>query len=147
MSERSKQDEIVEEGWRTYLTTGENEQERRRRNIFKLLPGDPRCKICYAPFHGAGGTIARIVYGKQPSNLNPQLCNICEQFASQHQGGAEIELSLLFADVRGSTNLAETMSPLDYSRLINRFYNAATQVMANTDALIDKIIGDQVAGM
>jgi adenylate cyclase len=79
--------------------------------------------------------------------LNPQLCNVCEQFARQYQGGAEIELSLLFADVRGSTNLAEAMSPLDYSKLINRFYNAASQVMVRTDALIDKIIGDQVAGM
>jgi adenylate cyclase len=79
--------------------------------------------------------------------LNPQLCNICEQFARQYQGGAEIELSLLFADVRGSTNLAEAMSPLDYSKLINRFYNTASQVMVRTDALIDKIIGDQVAAM
>jgi adenylate cyclase len=31
--------------------------------------------------------------------------------------------------------------------LINRFYNTATSVMVNSDALIDKIIGDQVAGM
>jgi len=57
------------------------------------------------------------------------------------------ELSLLFADVRGSTNLAETMSALDFSKLINRFYNTATQVMVRSDALIDKIIGDQVSAM
>jgi adenylate cyclase len=79
--------------------------------------------------------------------LNPQLCNICDVFAKEHQGGAEIELSLLFADVRGSTQLSESMSPLEFSRLINRFYNTATNVMVNSDALIDKIIGDQAAGM
>ena len=39
------------------------------------------------------------------------------------------------------------MNPTEYSKLINRFYNVATQVMVRTDALIDKIIGDQVAGM
>jgi adenylate cyclase len=39
------------------------------------------------------------------------------------------------------------MNPTDYSKLINRFYSTATQVMVNSDALIDKIIGDQVAGM
>src|SRR4030067_1290865 len=39
------------------------------------------------------------------------------------------------------------MSPLDYGKLVNRFYNPATQVMVRTDALIDKIIGDQVAAM
>ena len=31
--------------------------------------------------------------------------------------------------------------------MINRFYNAATQVMVGSDALIDKIIGDQAAGI
>jgi len=71
----------------------------------------------------------------------------CEQFAQQFQGDAEIELSLLFADVRCSTSLAESMNPTQYSQLVNRFYKTATQVMVNSDALIDKIIGDQVAGM
>jgi len=142
-----KSPEAVEEFWRTYLTTGEFEKERRQRHLFRLLPGSPRCKNCYAPFQGTGSIIVKTFYGKVPSNLNPQLCNICEQFAQQFQGGAEIELSLLFADVRGSTTLAETMNPTQYSQLINRFYKAATKVMVNSDALIDKIIGDQVAGM
>jgi adenylate cyclase len=139
--------ESIEKFWRSYLTTGEFEKERRQRNLFRLLPGSPRCKNCYAPFQGTGSIIVKTFYGKVPSNLNPQLCNICEQFAQQFQGGAEIELSLLFADVRGSTTLAETMNPTQYSQLINRFYKAATKVMVNSDALIDKIIGDQVAGM
>lgn len=139
--------EAVEDFWRTYLTTGEFEKERRQRQLFRLLPGSPRCKNCYAPFQGTGSIIVKTIYGKEPSILNPQLCNICEQFAKQYQGGAEIELSLLFADVRGSTTLAEAMNPTEYSKLINRFYTAATRVMVNSDALIDKIIGDQVAGM
>lgn len=139
--------EVVEGFWRKYLTTGEFEKERRQRHLFRMLPGSPRCKNCYAPFQGTGSIIVKTIYGKEPSNLNPQLCNICEQFAQQYQGGAEVELSLLFADVRGSTTLAEAMNPTEYSKLINRFYKAATQVMVNSDALIDKIIGDQVAGM
>lgn len=147
MSDRSEHDAMVEGFWRKYLTTGEFEKERRQRHFFRILPGNPRCKNCYAPFGGVGSTVVRILYGKQPSNLNPQLCNICEQFASKYQGGAEIELSLLFADVRGSTQLSETMDPVEYSKLINRFYNASTQVMVRSDALIDKIIGDQAAGM
>jgi adenylate cyclase len=139
--------EAIENFWRTYLTTGEFEKERRQRQFFRLLPGTPRCKNCYAPFQGAGSLVVKMLYSKTPSNLNPQLCNICEQFAQQFQGGAEIELSLLFADVRGSTSLAESMNPTQYSQLVNRFYKTATQVMVNSDALIDKIIGDQVAGM
>lgn len=115
MSEQSERDTMVESLWRTYLTTGEFEKERRQRHFFRWLPGTPRCKSCYAPFGGSGSAVVRLVFGKQPSNLNPQLCNTCEQFARKYQGGAEIELSLLFADVRGSTQLAKGMSPLDYS--------------------------------
>ena len=145
--EKSAQDAMVEEVWRTYLTTGKHVRERRYRQIFRLLPGNPRCNGCYAPFQGAGSTVARMIYGRRPSRLNPQLCNVCDVFAQKYQGGAEIELSLLFVDVRGSTALAEGMNPTEFSQLINRFYQTATQVMVHTDALIDKIIGDQVAGM
>jgi adenylate cyclase len=147
MTEKPEQDVKVEEYWRTYLTTGENEKERRQRQFFKLLPGNPRCRNCYAPFQGPGSLVVRLFFGKNPSNLNPHLCDLCEKFARQHQGGAEIELSMLFADVRGSTELAESMSPTEFSKLINRFYSSASEVMVNSDALIDKIIGDQVAGM
>lgn len=147
MTENPEANETVEQIWRTYLTTGEIESERRKRRLFKVLPGSPRCKNCYAPFQGAGARVVRLVYGKRPSNLNPLLCNVCEEFAREHQGGAEIELTLLFADVRGSTTIAEGMSPTDFSRLINRFYRTASQIMVQSDALIDKIIGDQAAGM
>ena len=147
MNTNNDQASQVEQVWRSYLTTGEYEKERRHRQLFRLLPGHPRCKSCYAPFHGLGSGLVRLVYGKRPSHLNPYLCNACEEFAREYQGGAEIELSLLFVDVRGSTTLAERMSPIEYSQLINRFYTMATRVMVLTDALIDKIIGDQVAGM
>jgi adenylate cyclase len=146
-TEKSEQDAMVEEIWRTYLTTGKHARERRYRKIFRFLPGNPRCNGCYAPFEGAGSTVVRAIYGRRPSSLNPQLCNICDQFAKKYQGGAEIELSLLFVDVRGSTALAEDMNPTQYSKLINRFYKSASEVMVHSDALIDKIIGDQVAGM
>jgi class 3 adenylate cyclase len=35
---------------------------------------------------------------------------------------------LLFADVRGSTGLAEGMSPQDFSSLIAKFYGTAARV-------------------
>ena len=139
-------EDLAEQVWRSFLMDGQVEQERRQRRIFRMLPGSSRCKFCYAPFSGVAGSMIRMFYGKKPSNLNPRLCNMCERFATQYQGGAEVELTLLFADVRGSTALAETMNPMAFSRLINRFYNVATHVMTHSNALIDKIIGDQVAG-
>ena len=39
------------------------------------------------------------------------------------------------------------MSPTEFRNLINRFYSVSTNVLVNEDAMIDKIIGDQVSGM
>ena len=66
---------MIEAGWRDYLTTGDYAKERRLRKVFRLMPGTPRCKNCYAPFHGMGAPIARGVYGRRPSSLNPSICN------------------------------------------------------------------------
>jgi len=54
---------------------------------------------------------------------------------------------MLFADVRGSTSLAEKMSPSDFSQLINRFFNAATDVLIQSYGIVDRMIGDEVFGM
>ena len=88
----------------------------------------------------------RHFFGIVPSKLNPHLCNSCEQFAEEYRGGAEIELTILFADVRGSTSLAEKMKSKEFSQLINRFYNAATKILFDTGALVEKLIGDEVTG-
>jgi adenylate cyclase len=54
---------------------------------------------------------------------------------------------MLFADVRGSTALAEQMNAREYSQLINRFYKVATHVLIQTDALVDRLIGDEAIGL
>ncbi len=58
-----------------------------------------------------------------------------------------MELSLLFADVRGSTTIAEEIGTAEFSKLVNRFYKTVTKVLIQSDALIDKLIGDQAAGI
>ena len=54
-------------------------------------------------------------------------------------------MSMLFADVRGSTALSEKMSPTEFSRLINRFYTQSTKVIIGEDGLVEKLAGDAVA--
>lgn len=68
-------------------------------------------------------------------------------FCLKYPGGAEVELSMLFVDVRGSTSIAERMSAADFSRLMKRFYAMATDVLIRTDAFIDKLVGDEVIGL
>ena len=55
------------------------------------------------------------VIGRGPSRLTSQFCKQCQVTASKFIGGAEIEVTLLFADVRGSTSLAEQMSTSEFS--------------------------------
>jgi adenylate cyclase len=119
---------------------------RQLRNIFRLIPGGSRCKFCNGPYHGIGGAFFRLI-GKGPSKLTPQLCNQCYGYTDRYVGGTEIELTMLFADVRGSTPLAESMSPMEFSKLISRFYSVANEVFASSEALLNRLIGDQVIGL
>jgi adenylate cyclase len=129
------------------LTTGYLSQEQRMRAVLGRLPQAPRCKFCHAPFEGIGGALVRTLLHKRPSQYNTNMCTVCEDFTREHVGGAEVEMGMLFADVRGSTTLAETMSASEFSRLIERFYRAASRVLIESDALIEKLMGDSVTGL
>jgi adenylate cyclase len=66
----------------------------------------------------------------------------------EHQrGGAEIVCSLLFADIRGSTALAESMRPNEFRKLIDRFYETAARVLFAHEAILDKFVGDEVVAI
>lgn len=89
--------------------------------------------------------LARVLFKKQQSAMNPRYCNLCEIASREFPGGAEVEMSMLFIDIRGSTALSETMSPTEFSQIINRFYAAATKVIIEEDGLVEKLAGDEVA--
>ena len=133
----------LEEQWYKMLTEGEP-INRHVYHLLGLLPSNPRCKMCAAPFKSWGGFIMHLM-GRDQSRYNPRFCEKCKVF--EHPGGAEITLTMLFADVRGSTKLAEHMSVLEFGRLMNRFYTAASHVLIQTDALVDRLIGDEAIGL
>ena len=128
--------------WREFLTRGDP-MERRARRVFRLIPHGPRCKLCAAPFGGLGAPFMRAL-GKRPAIKNPAVCNACFDFMEQHHGGAEIEASFLFADVRGSTSMAEVMAPADFRQVIDRFFSTAAQVVFDHDGGVDKFVGDEI---
>jgi adenylate cyclase len=112
------------------------------RPIFRALPTEPRCQICYIPFKGIGGFISKRLLDVNPSVMNPHMCDVCERFAERFPGGVELEISILFADIRGSTPLAEKMATKEFSELIHRFYLAGTKPLYSNGALIEKFVGD-----
>jgi class 3 adenylate cyclase len=91
--------------------------------------------------------MVRLVLKRRPSAKNPSYCDVCETFVRTHPGGAEVEISMLFSDVRGSTTLAEQMRPAEFSRLMNRFFDSANRVVIDSDGLVDKRVGDEVVAL
>ncbi len=138
--------ETVEEMWQKNLTEG-NIRMRRYRHLYGMLPSNPRCVNCHRPFAGPGGALLRTVQGVQKSDKNPRFCTGCHSFTTHFPGGAEIELTMLFVDVRGSTTIAENMDDLEFSQLMNRFYEATINVLVREDAFIDKLVGDEVTAL
>lgn len=136
-----------DEWWRRVLT-GDNPPLplRQFRRVFAAMRSDVRCRFCNAPYQGWGAPLMRLL-GKGPSPMTPRLCRQCHDEAARRIGGHEVEVSLLFADVRGSTPLAERLSPAEFSRLINRFYAVATDSLVRSNAWVDRLIGDQAIGI
>jgi adenylate cyclase len=111
--------------------------------VMRRLPAEPRCRLCNVPYGGIGGQIMRR-FGFGPSRKNPTLCNTC--FEKAPMGGVDMEIGVLFADVRGFTSFAEQTTTDDVAQLLNRFYAAASAVLTRS-ALIDKFVGDEVMAL
>jgi adenylate cyclase len=117
------------------------------RPYFLRVPSGPHCKLCGAPFRGIGGVVFGAV-GFKPWSKNPSICRACIQDMQRRPaGGAEIECTLLFADIRGSTGLAEHSSATDFAALLHRFYAVGSQAIIDQDGIVDKFVGDEAVAL
>jgi len=111
--------------------------------LMRSLPRGPRCAICRAPYEGIGGRVVGPM-GFAPSRKNPRLCTRC--FEKAPMGGQEMEVGILFADIRGFTTLAEHQAPDQVAGLLNRFYAGVVEVLCR-HAIVDKLVGDEVMAL
>lgn len=114
--------------------------------IFSLLPSNPHCFECGIPMAGIGGWFLRF-NGSKPSSFSSRLCSGCEKFARDKESGAEVELSMLFADVRDSTPLAESSTTSEFKEVIQRFYRETSDVLIEHNAMVNRLMGDQVSAL
>ena len=150
MDERSDTPEWPEVLWRAYLTGDHSNlgpMVHTVKRAFGMLPGRKRCRVCSAPFVGPASIVTGALGFGAGSTLNPTLCVRCERIVKKHGVGIDTTVSLLFADIRGSTALAERLGSAGFHKLIDRFYTAATDVLVDSGALVEKLIGDEVAGI
>jgi adenylate cyclase len=74
-------------------------------------------------------------------------CKVCFGQLAKFPGGAEIEISILFADVRGSTGLAERITAARYRALLQDYYHVAAVAIDANGGIIDKFLGDGVMAL
>jgi adenylate cyclase len=148
---------LYNETWYYYLTgewRGSFPDELRRwqafintqQKLYSLLPSDPHCHECGIPMEGIGGNILRFM-GSAPSSFSPKLCSACEQSARDYEVGAEVELTMIFADVRDSTPLAESKGTMGFKEIIQRFYKETSKVLIEHNAMVNRLMGDQVIAL
>jgi adenylate cyclase len=126
---------------------GDDRRFRNFRGVMQHIPSSPRCKLCTVPFEGPGGAVLRHVgFGRFAGN--PAICDACIK-PLQKVGvfGVEIPVSLLFADIRGSTTIGERMSPTDFRAFLDRFYRITSGVILDGNGLLDKFVGDEAIGL
>ena len=117
-----------------------------QQRIFSWLPTDPHCFECGMPMAGVGGWLLRF-NGSKPSSFSSKLCSGCEKIAREKESGAEVELSMLFADVRDSTPLAESSTTAEFKEVIQRFYKETSDVLIAHNAMVNRLMGDQVSAL
>jgi adenylate cyclase len=143
MAHKRKGQPLTSADWKALWELNDSVGGRVVHRMWRMLPTSPRCGMCSAPFAGPGRFVVR-PFGYRPSRKNPTLCATCVEVSPP--GGMKMNTGVLFADLRGFTSQSESLDPEDVSKLLRRFYGCAEQVLF-PEAIIDKLIGDQVMAL
>ncbi len=109
------------------------------------------CKGCWqqlripVPLRGPASIPFRI-FGIRPSRMNPNTCTVCELMFTRIMKSRMIavDVSVLFADLKGYTSLSQTLPPDAVSSLLDAFYDECAAAIWEHDGLLNKTIGDAV---
>jgi adenylate cyclase len=109
------------------------------------------CKGCWlqmhvpVPIRGVASVPFRL-FGIRPSRMNPDLCTICELMFSKVMKARKISIdaTVLFADLRGYTNLSQSVSQDAMSGLLDAFYDDCANAIWDYDGIVNKTTGDCV---
>ena len=97
------------------------------------------------PLRGAASIPFR-VFGIRPSRMNPNICTICELMFTRVMKARKVtvDVSVLFADLRGYTTLSQSLSADNVSSLLDIFYDECAAAIWEYDGILNKTTGDAV---
>lgn len=136
--------QVNQEEWNQFFDYIGRVHIRGAKRVLTRLPSSPRCQACGGPFAGPGARVMKILGRGGPSRMNPNWCAGC--FEDSPSGGFVGTIGVLFADIRGSTELGELIPPKELVDRYNQFYGLATRAIIR-HGIIDKLIGDEVMGL
>ena len=97
------------------------------------------------PLRGMASLPLRM-FGIRPSRMNPNICTICEMMFTKVMRATKIsvDVTVLFADLRGYTTLTQTLPPDRIHALLDVFYDECATAIWAYDGLLNKTIGDAI---
>lgn len=109
------------------------------------------CKGCWeqmhvpVPLRGLASIPFRL-FGIRPSKMNPNTCTVCEMMFTRVMKARKItvDVSILFADLRGYTTLSQFLGADAVSSLLDVFYDECSAAIWEYDGLLNKTAGDSV---
>ncbi|MGP6086294.1 adenylate/guanylate cyclase domain-containing protein [Antarctobacter jejuensis] len=138
-----QKEEGNEEVWKMVLIEGHPLLLTKKKR-FGILPKEPRCKLCLAPFEGVGGWALKSFWKIHKSKRNPTFCNACDSFLKAYPGGTETPMTMLFVDIRNSVALSSEIPARDFRDLVDRLRQISLTAMSRTDGSVLEFIGDGV---
>jgi class 3 adenylate cyclase len=114
----------------------------------------PRAKICIGCWQQLGipvplrgpASIPFRAFGIRPSRMNPNTCTICELMFTRIMKARKVTLdvTVMFADLRGYTALSQSHSDDSVSSLLDAFYDECAEAVWAVDGFVNKTIGDAI---
>lgn len=85
-------------------------------------------------------------FGIKRSQMHPNLCTICESMFTKVKKRKQIPIpiTILFADLRGYTDLSQQIETPEINELLHFFYDQCSSAVWEKEGIINKFIGDAV---
>ena len=100
------------------------------------------CGDCGAALGGARPTAGPARRAYTPKHLADKILNSRAALEGERK-----QVTVLFADVKGSMEIAEQLDPEEWSRIMNRFFQILSEGVERFEGFVDKFTGDGIMAL